>query len=63
MCTSTVEVAEALPVQPEIVIVLFTVVLSGIATSVPLVPVQPPPAPLTVRRERGGVGRRRRPCR
>jgi hypothetical protein len=40
MCTSTVLVAEALPLQPASVIGLLTVVLSAIATSVPLVPVQ-----------------------
>src|ERR1043165_8428928 len=46
--TFTELVAEALRLQPLMTIVLVTVVLSGIATSLPLVPVQPG-APLTVR--------------
>src|SRR5262245_45497287 len=37
MCTSTVDAALALPVQPEIVIELVPVPRSGMATSVPLV--------------------------
>src|SRR5262245_46571273 len=40
MGTSPVEVDDALPVQPEMVIGLLTVVLSGMVTSVPLVPPQ-----------------------
>ena len=48
MCTSTVLVAEALPVQPEIGMLLSTVERSGMVTSVPFVPPQsggtvPPP--------------------
>src|SRR5690349_17464166 len=41
MCTSTALVADGVPAQPLIAIVLCTVVLSGIATSVAFVPVQP----------------------
>ena len=37
MCTAIVDVADALPLQPEMEIRESTVVLSGIATSVPLV--------------------------
>src|SRR5690349_22499695 len=41
MCTSTALVAEAAVAQPLISTVLWTVVLSGIVTSVPLVATQP----------------------
>src|SRR5258706_441291 len=41
MCTSTVEPDEALPEQPAMAMDEFTVVLSGMVTSVPLVSVQP----------------------
>ena len=41
MCTSTVAVADALPVQPEMVIGDSTVERSGIGTSVLLVAAQP----------------------
>src|SRR5688572_28290358 len=48
MWTSAVLVDDAVPVQPLIAIALVTVVLSGMVTSVPLLPVQagggvPPP--------------------
>jgi len=41
MCTSTVLVDEAVPVQPAIASELVTVVWSGMVTGVVLVPVQP----------------------
>src|SRR6478752_7275932 len=44
MCTSTVEVAAALPVQPETVIADSTTPLSGIAVGVPLLIVHVPAA-------------------
>ena len=47
MLTGTVDVADALPVQPDIVTALSTVVLSPIATSVPLVCAVQVPAGLT----------------
>src|SRR5262245_17822617 len=47
MWTSTVEAEPALPAQPEMVIGDSTVVRSGMATSLPLVPEQPG-GPLTV---------------
>src|SRR6266536_903241 len=46
MCTSTLVVADACRLQPEMVIGLVTAApASGICTSVPLVPLQPPPPP------------------
>jgi hypothetical protein len=46
MLTATVDVLDGARPQPEMAIVLLmTVLLSGMLTSVPLVPEQPPPVP------------------
>ena len=49
MCTSTVDVADAFPEQPEIDIVSSTVDGSGMVRSVPLAIAPHPPAGLTSR--------------
>src|SRR5687768_1617521 len=65
MCTSTLLVADALPVHPEIVIPLSTVERSGIGTSVPFVPEHagaPPPTRFSVQLLRNPTSNRAAPC-